>query len=338
MEKILITGGAGFIGSNFVHLMAERHPGWKLIVLDALTYAGNLDNFPLDFWEHENRQFIHGNILDEKLVDNIISEVDGVVHFAAETHVDRSIIDAGRFIDTDVKGTWVLLESARKHNVKRFVHISTDEVYGEAPGRPSLEDDDLKPKSPYAASKAGADRLAYSYYTTHGVPVVISRCSNNYGPYQYPEKLIPLFVTNALEGKELPVYGSGKNTRDWIHVHDHCDAIEVLLLDIGHHGEAFNISTGDEKSVLDITEIILEKLGKSRDLIKHVRDREGHVTRHAVDSTRFQEAFNWSPSLNFEKNIELTIQWYVDNPDWWRKVKQKSMDYQAWIEKQYKDR
>jgi dTDP-glucose 4,6-dehydratase len=335
VENILITGGAGFIGSNFVRLMAKRHPSWKLIVLDALTYAGNMDNFDPGFWDSDIRVFVHGNIVDEKLVNELMPQVDAVVHFAAETHVDRSIIDAGKFIDTDVKGTWVLLEAARKNNIKRFVHISTDEVYGEAPGRPSKEGDDLKPKSPYAASKAAADRLAYSYYTTHEVPVVISRCSNNYGPNQYPEKLIPLFVTNALEDKPLPVYGTGKNSRDWIHVLDHCDAIEILLLDVGHLGEVFNMSTGEEKSVLEITSIILKKLNKPESLINHVKDREGHVIRHAVDATKFMETFNWSPFMSFEKNMEQTIQWYVDNRVWWEKVKQKSAEYKEWVEKQY---
>jgi dTDP-glucose 4,6-dehydratase len=334
MKSVLITGGAGFIGSNFVTIMAKNHPAWKLIVLDALTYAGNLENFPPDFW-NDNRIFVHGNITDEKLVDQCMSQVESVVHFAAETHVDRSIVDAGKFIDTDVKGTWVLLEAARRHKTKRFVHISTDEVYGEAVGKPSKEGDDLNPKSPYAASKAGADRLAFSYWATHNVPVVISRCSNNYGPNQYPEKLIPLFVTNALEDKPLPVYGSGENSRDWIHVSDHCDAIEILLLDIGHLGEVFNVSSNEEHSVLQITDIILKKLGKSNDLIKHIKDREGHVVRHAVNASKFRETFNWSPIANFKLNMEQTIDWYVQNEQWWRNVKQKSEDYKKWVREQY---
>lgn len=338
MDKILVTGGAGFIGSNFVRMMAESHPSWKLTVIDSLTYAGNLDNFPEGFWDDENREFVHANILDEHVVDELMSRVDAVVHFAAETHVDRSIHDAGKFIDTDVKGTWVLLEAAKRHEITRFLHISTDEVYGEAEGKPSLEGDDLKPKSPYAASKAAADRLAFSYFATYGLPVVITRCSNNYGPNQYPEKLIPLFVTNALEGKPLPIYGSGKNTRDWIHVIDHCQALEILLMDVGHCGEVFNLSSGQEHSVLEITDIILKKLGKSPDIIQHIRDREGHVIRHAVDSTKFKEAYNWIAEYNFQHNIEETIQWYIDNEDWWRKVKQKSADYKEWIKKQYSDR
>jgi len=338
MKSVLVTGGAGFIGSNFVRMMADKYPGMRLIILDALTYAGNLDNFPQGFWENPDRVFIHGNILDELLVDKIMREVDGVVHFAAETHVDRSILDAGRFIDTDVKGTWVLLEAARRNKIKRFVHISTDEVYGEAVDRPSAEGDDLKPKSPYAASKAGADRLAYSFFTTYELPVIITRCSNNYGPYQYPEKLIPLFVTNALENKPLPIYGSGLNTRDWIHVIDHCSALETILLAQGYGGEIFNISSGDERSVLDITAIILDELKKPKELIQHVKDREGHVLRHAVDSEKFRKTFNWSPKSGFEENIGETIKWYTDNEWWWRKVKEKSVEYKAWIEKQYDNR
>jgi len=334
----MITGGAGFIGSNFVKMMAEKHPTIKLVILDALTYAGNLDNFPEGFWENENHIFINGNILDCELVSNLMASVEGIVHFAAETHVDRSIHDCGQFIDTDVKGTWVMLEAARKFGVQRFVHISTDEVYGEAPGRLSVEGDDLKPKSPYAASKAAADRLVYSYFTTYNLPVVITRCSNNYGPNQYPEKLIPLFVTNALENKPLPIYGSGKNTRDWIHVMDHCSALEILLFDNCHQGEVFNISSNEEKSVLEITDIILKTLKKPDDLIFHVRDREGHVTRHAVNSWRFRKEFGWKPQHGFEENIGKTIQWYVEHEEWWRKVKEKTQEYREWMEKQYSDR
>ena len=338
MKSVLITGGAGFIGSNFTVRMAEWHPEIKLVVLDALTYAGNLDNFPPGFWDNQNRIFIHGNILDEQLVNRLMADVDGVVHFAAETHVDRSILDAGRFIDTDVKGTWVLLESARRNNIQRFVHISTDEVYGEAPGRPSKEGDDLKPKSPYAASKAGADRLVFSYYATYNLPAVITRCSNNYGLYQYPEKLIPLFVTNAFEDKPLPVYGSGLNTRDWIHVDDHCSALEIILFAKGHEGEVFNLSSGEERSVLDITSIILDALKKPKELIHHVKDREGHVLRHAVDSSKFRNTFHWAPKADFETRIYETVWWYAGNEAWWRKVKERSAEYKEWIEKQYGNR
>ncbi len=335
MKRILITGGAGFIGSNFVQYMLGKHDDIAAIVLDALTYAGNLDNLQ-PVWDNDRFMFFHGDIRDADIVSNLISNVDYVVNFAAETHVDRSIHDAGAFIETDVYGTFVLLEAARNAGIKRFVHISTDEVYGEAPGRPSLETDALMPKSPYAASKAGADRLAFSYYITYGLPVVISRCSNNYGPYQYPEKLIPLFVTNALENKPLPVYGTGKSSRDWIYVLDHCRAIDALLWANGVEGEAFNIGAASELDVLQITDIILKQLKKPASLIKHVEDRLGHVVRHAVDTTKINKTLGWEPVHDFAGNMESTIKWYIDNEAWWRKVKEKSEEYKTWAEKQYK--
>jgi dTDP-glucose 4,6-dehydratase len=335
--RILVTGGAGFIGSNFVRMTLKEHPKDRVLVLDALTYAGNLENFTEEIWSNPDFQFFHGNIVDEPLVTELMRNVDAVVHFAAETHVDRSIQEAGRFLETDVWGTYVLLEAARNQAVKRFVHISTDEVYGEAEGRPSVEGDDLRPKSPYAASKAGADRLAWSYWATYGFPVTISRCSNNYGPYQYPEKLIPLFVTNALEEKPLPVYGHGKNTRDWIYVDDHCRAIDLLLRSEGKKvdGEVFNISSECEKSVLDITAIILKALGKPKSLIKHVEDRPGHVTRHAVSPGKIKAKLGWEPRHGFEENIEATIEWYRLNDGWWRNVKEKQAEYQEWMQVQY---
>ena len=336
MRRILVTGGAGFIGSNFVRYMLEQHDDVFIIVLDALTYAGNLDNLK-PFKDNKRFMFFHGDIRDDELVADLMRNVDYIVHFAAETHVDRSIHDAGVFIETDVFGTFVLLEAARDAGIERFVHISTDEVYGDAPGRPSLETDALMPKSPYAASKAGADRLAFSYYTTYGVPVVISRCSNNYGPYQYPEKLIPLFVTNALENKPLPVYGTGKSSRDWIYVMDHCRAIDMLLWADGVEGEAFNIGAANELDVLQITDIILKQLEKPKDLIKHVDDRLGHVMRHAVDITKIKGKLGWEPQYDFAGNMEGTIKWYIDNEEWWRKVKEKTEEYKAWAKKQYKD-
>jgi dTDP-glucose 4,6-dehydratase len=336
MRRILVTGGAGFIGSNFVHYMLRKYDDVMLIVLDALTYAGNLDNLK-PIWDDKRFMFFHGDIRDDALVADLMRNVEYVVHFAAETHVDRSIHDAGVFIETDVFGTFILLEAARNAGIKRFVHISTDEVYGEAPGRPSLETDALMPKSPYAASKAGADRLAFSYYTTYGLPVVISRCSNNYGPYQYPEKLIPLFVTNVLENKPLPVYGTGKSSRDWIYVLDHCRAIDALLWADGVEGEAFNIGAANELDVLQITDIILAQLKGPKGLIKHVGDRLGHVVRHAVDTTKIKAAIGWEPEYNFAENMESTIKWYIENEDWWRKVKEKSEEYKAWVERQYKE-
>ncbi len=335
--RILITGGAGFIGSNFVHYILEKYPDDRVLVLDALTYAGNLDNFSKADGENPNFQFFHGNIIDEELVNELMRNVDTVVHFAAETHVDRSIHEAGAFLETDVLGTYVLLEAARRSAIKRFVHISTDEVYGEAEGEASREGDDLKPKSPYAASKTGADRLAWSYWTTYDLPVTISRCANNYGPLQYPEKLIPLFVTNALEDKPLPVYGHGKNTRDWIYVMDHCSAVDLLLRADADKvcGEVFNVSSECEKSVLDITAIILKALGKPESLINHVEDRPGHVERHAVDPSKLKKALGWKPEYDFEENISKTIDWYRENEAWWRKLKEKQAEYKAWIKEHY---
>jgi len=335
--RILVTGGAGFIGSNFVRYTLEKYPADRVIVLDALTYAGNLENFDDAMWSNPNFQFFHGNICDEQLVTELLRNVDAVVHFAAETHVDRSIHEAGNFLETDIWGTYVLLEAARCQGIDRFVHISTDEVYGEAEEHASVEGDDLKPKSPYAASKTGADRLAWSYWTTHNLPVTISRCSNNYGPFQYPEKLIPLFVTNALEEKKLPVYGHGKNTRDWIYVLYHCSGIDALLRSDGDkvNGEVFNISSECEKSVLDITAIILKALGKAESLIEHVDDRPGHVARHAVDPGKINKVLGWEPAYGFEENIQSTIEWYRSNEQWWRNLKEKQAEYQEWIKSQY---
>lgn len=335
--RILITGGAGFIGSNFVRYTLENHPDDRVIVLDALTYAGNLENFDEKIFANPNFQFFHGDIMDQLLVGELMRNSDAVVHFAAETHVDRSIREAGAFLETDIWGTFVLLEAARKQGIRRFVHISTDEVYGEAEDHPSVEGDDLKPKSPYAASKVGADRLAWSYRATYRFPVTISRCSNNYGPYQYPEKLIPLFVTNALEDKPLPVYGHGKNTRDWIFVMDHCSAIDLMLRaeDDKVNGEVFNVSAQCEKSVLEITDIILDVLDKPKSLIKHVDDRPGHVARHAVDPSKIMSTLGWEPKYDFEENIRKTVEWYRENETWWRNVKEKQEEYQQWIKEHY---
>ena len=329
-QRILVTGGMGFIGSNFVRYMLRDHDDVEVINLDKLTYAGNLKNLE-DV--RERHRFVRGDVCDASLVDGIVKRCDSIVHFAAETHVDRSIAYAGEFVTTDVMGTFVLLEAARRHGISKFIQISTDEVYGEAPGRRSLETDALMPKSPYAASKAGADRLAYSYFTTYQVPVTITRCSNNYGPYQYPEKLIPLFVTNALEGKKLPVYGSGRNTRDWIHVDDHCAAIDLLLQRDDLNGEVFNVGTNEEKSVLDIAAAIVRTLGVSDDVLEHIPDRPGHVQRHAVDSSKLR-ALGWKPRSEFEWAMVGTIEWYRDHEEWWRPI--KSGEYREYYEKQYR--
>ena len=339
MEHILITGGAGFIGSNFIHYMLRKYPDYKIINLDKLTYAGNLENLR-DVENHPGYDFVHGDICDQELVEKLMRDADAVVHFAAETHVDRSIMDAGSFISTDVYGTFVLLEAARKYPIERFIQISTDEVYGnamspEGVSRPSLETDPLMPLSPYAASKAGADRLAFSYWTTHKVPVIITRCSNNYGPCQYPEKLIPLFVTNALDNIPLPVYGDGRNTRDWIFVEEHCAAIDILLHSTGYDGEVFNIGANQEYSVLQITETILEILDKPKALIQFVKDRPGHVPRHAVDTSKFRQHLHWSASADFAAMLEKTVQWYIEHEPWWRQIKEQDSEYQQYYRKQY---
>jgi len=269
-------------------------------------------------------------VCDQGLVADLAAQADAVVHFAAETHVDRSILEAGNFVQTDVVGTFSVLEGCRKTNVDRVIQISTDEVYGEAEGNPCREDAPLMPKSPYAASKAGADRLAYSYFATYGLPVVISRCTNNYGPYQHPEKLIPLFVTNALEDKPLPVYGTGKNTRDWIHVDDHCAALDLLLEAKGVEGEVFNIGASEEYSVNEIGTAILNTLGKPKTLLKSVADRPGHVRRHAVETKKIRSKLGWKPSRSFTQGLTETMQWYREHEAWWKPIKAGSYrDYHS---------
>lgn len=335
MKNILVTGGAGFIGSNFVHYLINNTNDTNIINLDKLTYAGNLDNLKsLD--DNPRHKFIKGDICDKELIDKLFAEIEYIVNFAAETHVDRSIFDAGSFINTDVYGTFVLLEAAKKHKTKKFIQISTDEVYGETfKDRPSLEDDPLYPKSPYAASKAGADRLAFSYYATYGIPVIITRCSNNFGKYQYPEKMIPLFVTNALEDKPMPIYGNGKNTRDWIFVDDHCDAVAKIMYDCESFGEALNIGAAVEKSIIEIADIILDELKKPEELKVYVKDRLGHVKRHAVDTAKIKNILGWEAQTEFEDSLRKTIRWYAENDWWWKNIKLKSSDYKSYYDKQY---
>jgi len=327
MTRLLVTGGAGFIGSNFTRRAVGQ--GHDVVVLDKLTYAGNKENLR-DLLDAKKIRFVKGDVCDQGLVADLAAQVDAVVHFAAETHVDRSILEAGNFVQTDVVGTFSVLEGCRKTNVDRVIQISTDEVYGEAEGNPCREDAPLMPKSPYAASKAGADRLAYSYFATYGLPVVISRCTNNYGPYQHPEKLIPLFVTNALEDKPLPVYGTGKNTRDWIHVDDHCAALDLLLEAKGVEGEVFNIGASEEYSVNEIGTAILNTLGKPKTLLKSVADRPGHVRRHAVETKKIRSKLGWKPSRSFTQGLTETMQWYREHEAWWKPIKAGSYrDYHS---------
>src|SRR5256885_10561940 len=328
MARLVVTGGMGFIGSCFVRRRLATGKD-EVVVVDKLTYAGNPNNLK-EYKDDRNLTFVQGDVCDRKLMDRVTKSADALVHFAAETHVDRSILEAGDFVRTDVMGTWSVLEAGRTNDLKRILHISTDEVYGEAPGRPSTEVDPLMPKSPYAASKAGADRLAFSYFATYGLPVVISRCTNNYGPYQHPEKLIPLFVTNALEDKRLPVYGTGKNTRDWIHVEDHCAALDRLLEAKGIEGEVFNIGASAEHSVNEIAAAILKTLGKPKSLLKTVADRPGHVQRHAVDAGKIHSRLGWKPSRSFARGLEETVQWYREHEAWWKRT--KTRDFREYYE------
>ncbi len=335
MQTILVTGGAGFIGSNFVRYMLQKYADYRIIVLDALTYAGNRENLA-DFERDPRYLFYHGDIGDAQVVDNLMSNADAVVNFAAETHVDRSILEAGKFIDTDIHGTFVLLEAAKKHGIERFLHISTDEVYGSIENGSFKETDPLMPNSPYSASKAGGDLLVRSYFKTYGLPVLITRSSNNYGPYQYPEKLIPLFVTNAIDDVPLPLYGDGKNVRDWIYVEDNCAAIDMVL----HHGqigEIYNIGGGNERENIFITRFILEYLGKSESLIKPVADRPGHDRRYSVDTSKIR-ALGWQPKWSLEDGLKQTINWYVENENWWRKIKEKQEEYKRFYQAHYANR
>ena len=329
--KILVTGGAGFIGSNFVRYLLSHYPAYSLINLDKLTYAGNLDNLA-DISDYSQHQFVRGDIADAALVNRLASETEAIIHFAAETHVDRSILNAEDFIKTNVYGTYVLLEAARKYQHRRFVHISTDEVYGSRLEGFFNENDRLSPSSPYSASKASSDLLVASYHKTYGLPTIITRCSNNYGPYQFPEKLIPLMITNALEDKPLPVYGDGLYMRDWLYVLDHCGAIDRVLHQ-GLPGEIYNIGGQGDKSNLEVIRFILNVLGKPKSLMHSVKDRPGHDRRYAIDPEKIKHELGWEPTYSFETALEKTIAWYRDNPAWWGRV--KSGEYQTMYEKIY---
>ncbi|MDZ7372206.1 MAG: dTDP-glucose 4,6-dehydratase [candidate division KSB1 bacterium] len=331
MTTFLVTGGAGFIGSNFIRYLYQKYSDISVINLDKLTYAGNLDNLR-DIEKNPTYRFVHGDICNAELVNSLMPNVDIVVNFAAESHVDRSIGAPDDFIKTDIYGAFVLLEAARRHGVGKFVQISTDEVYGSIISGSFKETDVLEPSSPYSASKAGADRLAYSYFVTYNLPVIITRCSNNFGPYQYPEKLIPLFVTNAIDDKPLPIYGDGRNVRDWIYVIDHCDAVDFLIQH-GQNGQVYNIGGGNERMNIEITDFILKVLGKPESLKTFVADRPGHDRRYSVDTTKIR-SLGWQPKHSFEEAMKFTIQWYVENRWWWERL--KSGEFLEFYKKHYK--
>jgi len=318
---MLVTGGAGFIGSNFIHYILKKYSNYKIINLDALTYAGNLDNLK-SVENNSNYEFVQGDITDKKLVNKLMERVDLVVHFAAESHVDRSIVDSDIFVRTNINGTLNLLEAARDKGGIRFHHISTDEVFGSlGPNDPAFNEQTCyDPRSPYSASKASSDHLVRAYYHTHNLPITISNCSNNYGPYQFPEKLIPLFVTNLMDGKKIPIYGDGLNVRDWLHTEDHCRAID-LIIHQGKIGETYCVGGGAEKTNLEISRIILKAMNKGEEMIEFVEDRKGHDRRYAIDYSKIKNELGWEPSITFSEGIAKTIQWYKDNEDWWRKLK-----------------
>jgi dTDP-glucose 4,6-dehydratase len=331
--RLLVTGGAGFIGSNFARYVIERHPGDSVVVLDKLTYAGNPKNVA-DLQSSPRFSFVQGDIADANLVEPLVADVDAVVNFAAETHVDRSILDAGAFIETDVRGTWVLLEAARKAKLSRYLQVSTDEVYGHVPVGHSRETDQLAPRSPYAASKAGGDMMVLAYKITHDLPVLITRASNNIGPYQYPEKVVPVFVTNAIDDVPMPIYGDGGALRDYLHVVDHCAGIDTVLRQ-GTPGEVYNIGAGNEINTLVLARAILSRLGKSESLMQFVPDRPGHDRRYAVDCSKLK-ALGWEPEYTFETALNATVDWYVNNQDWWRPL--KSGDYLDYYQRNYGNR
>jgi dTDP-glucose 4,6-dehydratase len=337
MRKILVTGGAGFIGSNFVRMVLSEHPDYLIVNLDKLTYAGNLENLA-GFLEHPNHKFIKGDICDGVLIEKLIGQyrLDTIINFAAESHVDRSITEPKVFVETNVIGTLTLLEVARDKKLERFIQISTDEVYGAlGPQGKFTEQTPLAPNSPYSSSKAAADLLVKAFGHTWGVRYNITRCSNNYGPYQFPEKLIPLMINNALNNKELPVYGDGLYVRDWLYVYDHCTAVWQVLTK-APPGEVYNIGGCNEKTNMEVVGLILNRLGKPKSLVRHVTDRPGHDRRYAIDAGRIIAELGWQPSVSFEEGINKTIDWYLQNKDWLRNV--VSGDYQKYYDSMYSNR
>ena len=333
--KLLVTGGAGFIGSNFIHYVFGEHPDWKIINLDKLTYAGNLENLT-EIENNPGYRFVKGDIVDREIIGSLLREgIDAIINFAAESHVDRSILDASPFIETNIKGTQTLLEGARQYKVERFIQVSTDEVYGSTEAGKFTEKSSLSPNSPYAASKAAADLLSHAYWKTYQLPVVITRCSNNLGPFQFPEKLIPLAITNALENKPIPIYGDGLNIRDWIYVADHCRALDFVLQK-GKPGEVYNISANQEKTNLELIHKLLDMMGKPQSLITFVADRPGHDRRYALDATKISQELGWAPTYPFDKALTITVNWYLNNESWWRKI--KNGEYSKYYNRMYSHR
>lgn len=323
--NVLVTGGAGFIGSNFVHYILKNYPEYKVINLDLLTYAGNIHNLD-DVMDNPNHVFVQGNITNKELVRHLVNEheITHFVNFAAESHVDRSILNPEIFVETNIQGTLALLNVAKEMKIEKYLQVSTDEVYGSLGEEGYFtEETPLAPNSPYSASKTGADLLVRSYYETYGMNVNITRCSNNYGPYHFPEKLIPLMITNGMDNKELPIYGDGLNVRDWLHVQDHCQAID-LVLHKGLKGEVYNVGGHNERTNNEIVDIIVEELGLSHDLIKYVDDRLGHDKRYAIDSIKLETELGWKPKYTFDTGIMETIKWYQENENWWRPLKERA--------------
>ncbi|MAE65086.1 MAG: dTDP-glucose 4,6-dehydratase [Phycisphaeraceae bacterium] len=341
ITHLLITGGCGFIGSNFIRYALAERPDWQLTNLDCMSYSANAENLA-DVADDARYRFVEGSICDAALVDRLVAGCDGVIHFAAESHVDRSIIDARPFIDSNVAGTQTLLDAVRRHDdpVRRMVHVSTDEVYGELPLEPTdarfREDTPIAPNSPYAASKAASDLLVRAAHRTFGLDVLITRCSNNFGPYQFPEKVVPLFVTNLIEDRKVPLYGDGLNVRDWIHVLDHCEAVAAVF-ERGARGAVYNIGADNERTNLELTQMILDAMGRGPEMIERVTDRPGHDRRYAIDSSRIQGELGWRPTRSqWPEALEDTVRWYVEHEQWWRRV--KSGEYREYYERQYRGR
>ncbi|PXV63070.1 dTDP-glucose 4,6-dehydratase [Halanaerobium congolense] len=338
--NILVTGGAGFIGTNFIFYMLDKYPDYRIVCLDALTYAGNLKTLE-PVMDNDNFRFVKGDIRNRDFIFDLFKEEDFdlVVNFAAESHVDRSIEDPGVFLETNIMGTQVLMDACREYGIKRFHQVSTDEVYGDLPlDKPELmftEETSITTSSPYSASKASADLLVEAYNRTFGLPVTISRCSNNYGPYQFPEKLIPLMISKALSGEELPVYGKGENVRDWLYVEDHCRAIDLILHE-GEEGEVYNIGGHNERSNLEVVKTILDELNKPESLITFVEDRAGHDLRYAINPSKISNELGWEPTILFDEGIKKTIKWYLDNKEWWKNI--ISGDYKGFYQRMYKDK